>query len=76
MIDFIIALCLMVAAVLQTTAIPVSKSKCASFIESHPANSTAPSLFIVISPLNATIDDWQTSCKGFVTTWSYMIAIS
>jgi hypothetical protein len=76
MVDFIIALCLIVAAALQTTAMPTLKSKCASFIESHGADSAVPSLFIVISPPNATAIDWQTSCKGFVTTWSYMIAMS
>ncbi|KIW99882.1 uncharacterized protein Z518_10810 [Rhinocladiella mackenziei CBS 650.93] len=75
LVDFVIAVCLTVAAALQGTYIPHKKSSCSEFISSHPPNSTTPSLFTVIASDNSTFPDWRHVCTSFVETWSCQIAV-
>ena len=75
MVDFVIALSLTVAAALEAKYLPHAKSSCTPFIQAHPKNSTAPSLFIVIAEKNATFSDYRDNCESYVDVWSCMIAV-
>lgn len=74
-IDFIIAVSLAVAAGLQGQNIPHSRSDCTDFIMSHPPNSTAPSIFIVIANKNSTLTSWRDDCRSTVMAWEAEIAV-
>ncbi|KIV92527.1 hypothetical protein PV10_03818 [Exophiala mesophila] len=75
-IDLVIAVSLAVAAGLQGQSIPHAQSACSDFIMANPPNSTAPSLFVVISDKNATLTNWRSECSSTVRVWQFEVAVS
>ncbi|RVX67150.1 hypothetical protein B0A52_08584 [Exophiala mesophila] len=75
-VDLVIAVSLAVAAGLQGQSIPHAQSACSDFIMANPPNSTAPSLFIVISGKNSTLTKWRSECISTIRVWQFEVAVS
>ena len=74
-VDLVIAVSLAVAAGLQGQSIPHAQSACSDFIMANPPNSTAPSLFIVISGKNSTLTKWRSECISTIRVWQFEVAV-